>query len=109
MEGFIAYKYLQPVSALYIVPFVVCGWYFWQSPRMGPIYLLHPILYAIHAILILAGVPIFFTGNWGILSISFPFIVYGFSAYVIGHVYSRYALKKLKEAAHLGEDATDGV
>ena len=73
MEGFIAYKYLQPVSALYIVPYVVCGWYFWQSPRMGPIYLLHPILYAIHAILIVAGVPFFFTGNWGIFSISFTF------------------------------------
>ena len=108
MEGFIAYKYLQPVSALYIVPYVVCGWYFWQSPRMGPIYLLHPILYAIHAILIVAGVPIFFTGNWGILSIILPFIGYGFLAYVIGHVYSRYALKKLKGLAHLEGEGGNG-
>jgi hypothetical protein len=107
MEGFLAYKYLQPVSALYIVPFVVCGWYFWQSPRMGPIYLLHPIFYAIHAILILAGVPIFFTGIWSIFSISLPFIGYGFLAYVIGHVYSRYALKKLKTAAHLQENTNE--
>ncbi len=52
IKGYIAYKYLQPVSALYIVPFVVCGWYFLKSPRMGPIYLLYPILYAVHAILI---------------------------------------------------------
>ena len=109
MEGFIAYKYLQPVSALYIVPYVVCGWYFWQSPRMGPIYLLHPILYAIHAILIVAGVPLFFTGNWGILSISLPFIGYGFLAYVIGHLYSRYALKKLKGITHLEGDAANEV
>ena len=109
MEGFIAYKYLQPVSALYIVPYVVCGWYFWQSPRMGPIYLLHPILYAIHAILIVAGVPLFFTGNWGILSISLPFIGYGFLAYIIGHLYSRYALKKLKDITHLEGDAANGV
>ena len=101
MEGYIAYKYLQPVSALYIVPYMVCGWYFWESPRMGPIYLLHPILYAIHAILIVAGVPLFFMGNWSICSISLPFIGYGFLAYIIGHIYSRYALKKLKTIAHL--------
>ncbi|MDH4241541.1 MAG: hypothetical protein OEW48_18430 [Phycisphaerae bacterium] len=108
MEGFIAYKYLQPVSALYIVPYVVCGLYFWQSPRMGPIYLLHPILYAIHAILIVAGVPLFFTGNWCILSIILPFIGYSFFAYVIAHVYSRYALKKLKGLTHLEGDTANG-
>ncbi len=74
MEGYIAFKYLQPVSALYIVPYIVCGWYFWQSPKMGPIYLLHPILYAIHAILIVPGVPLFFTGNFCIFSICLPLL-----------------------------------
>jgi hypothetical protein len=75
IKGYIAYKYLQPVSVLYIVPYVVCGWYFWQSPRMGPIYLLYPILYTIHAILIVAGVPIFFaTENFCIFSICLPAI-----------------------------------
>ncbi len=109
MEGFIAYKYLQPVSALYIVPYVVCGWYFCQSPRMGPIYLLYPILYAIHAILIVAGVPLFFTGNWSILSICLPSIGYSFLAYAIGHFYSRHALKKLKSITHLEGDTANEV
>jgi len=109
IKGYIAYKYLQPVSVLYIVPYVVCGWYFWQSPRMGPIYLLYPILYSIHAILIVAGVPIFFTTeNFCIFSICLPAIGYGFLPFIIGHIYSRYALKKLKAAAHLEGEAADG-
>ena len=104
IKGYIAYKYLQPVSALYIVPFVVCGWYFWKSPRMGPIYLLYPILYAVHAILIVAGVPIFFTTeNFCIFSICLPMLGYGFLPLIIGHLYSRYALKKLKALTHLEE------
>ena len=110
IKGYIAYKYLQPVSALYIVPFVVCGWYFWKSPRMGPIYLLYPILYAVHAILIVAGVPIFFTTeNFCIFSICLPMLGYGFLPFIIGHIYSRYALKKLKGITHLEGDTTNEV
>jgi len=109
IKGYIAYKYLQPVSALYIVPFVVCGWYFWKSPRMGPIYLLYPILYAGHAILIVAGVPIFFTTeNFCIFSICLPMLGYGFLPFIIGHIYSRYALKKLKGITHLEGDTANG-
>jgi hypothetical protein len=109
IKGYIAYKYLQPVSVLYLVPFVVCGWYFWQSPRMGPIYLLYPILYTIHAILIVAGVPIFFTSEtFCIFSICLPSIGYGFLPFIIGHIYSRYALKKLKGLTHLEGEAANG-
>ncbi len=109
IKGYIAYKYLQPVSALYIVPFIVCGWYFWKSPRMGPIYLLYPILYAVHAILIVAGVPIFFTTeNFCIFSICLPMLGYGFLPFIIGHIYSRYALKKLKGLTHLEGDTANG-
>ncbi|KPL25340.1 MAG: hypothetical protein AMJ75_01260 [Phycisphaerae bacterium SM1_79] len=108
-EGFIAYKYLQPVSVLYIVPYVVCGWYFWRSPRMGPIYLLYPILYTIHAILIVAGVPLFFTTEaFCIFSICLPAIGYGLLPFIIGHIYSRYALKKLKGLTHLTGEAANG-
>lgn len=109
IEGYIPYKYLQPLSVLYIVPYVVCGWYFWRSPRMGPIYLLYPILYTIHAILIVAGVPMFFTTEtFCIFSIFLPAIGYGFLPFIIGHIYSRYALKKLKGLAHLEEEAANG-
>ena len=109
IKGYIAYKYLQPVSALYIVPFVVCVWYFLQSPRMGPIYLLYPILYTIHAILIVAGLPLFFTTEGlCIFSVSLPLIGYGFLPFVIGHIYSRYALKKLKGITRLEGEAANG-
>lgn len=105
MENFIQIKYVQPVSALYCVPYMVFSWYFWRKPKMGPIYLLNPILYAIHAILIVAGAPIFFTGQFGAAAnMSLPLIGYGFLAFIIGHLYSRYALKKLKTAAHLQEN-----
>ena len=109
MNGFIPYKYLQPVSALYMVPFAVCGWYFLQSPRMGPIYLLYPILYAVHAILIVAGVPIFFTTeNFCVFSICLPILGYGFLTFIISHIYSRYALKRLKDITHLEGEGADG-
>ncbi|MHC4656699.1 MAG: hypothetical protein ACYS91_17035 [Planctomycetota bacterium] len=106
-RGYIAFKYLQPVSAIYVVPFLVYV-YFLQRPRMGPLVLICPILYTIHAILILAGVPIFFTGNLGILNVLVPLIGCAFLAYVICHVYSRYALKKLKRLTHLEGEGANG-
>lgn len=110
MENFIQAKYVQPVSALYCVPYMVFSWYFWQRPKMGPIVLLSPILYAIHAILIVAGMPIFFAGQFGAaVNMSLPLIGYGFLAFVIAHFYSRYALKKLKAIAHLEGGTANGV
>jgi len=108
MDGHISVKYLLPVSALFNVPFLVFQ-YFLQRPRLGPLVLICPILYTIHAILIVAGVPIFFTGNWGILNMFLPVLGYIFLAYMIGHVYSRYALKKLKGLTHLEGDVANGV
>lgn len=108
MVNFIPVKYVQPISALYCVPYTVLGWYFWRSPRVGPIFLLSPTLYSIHAILILIGVPIFFTSNLGaVLNMSLPLLGYGYLSLVIGHLYSRYALKKLKTAAHLQENTNE--
>ena len=109
MGGHIPVKYLQPLMVLFIVPFLVFQ-YFMQRPRLGPVLLIFPILYAIHAILILAGVPIFFTGTFGVpLNMGLPILVYTFFAYMIGHVYSRYALKKLKGLTHLEGEPTNGV
>jgi drug/metabolite transporter (DMT)-like permease len=108
-ENYIPAKYVQPISALYCVPYMVVGWYFWRSPRMGPIYLLSPTLYAVHAILIVAGVPIFFTGPLGAgYSMFLPLIVYGLVPFIVGHIYSRYALKKLKGITHLEGEAANG-
>jgi hypothetical protein len=93
---------MQPVSALYCVPFMVFL-YFWQRPKVGFLMLLWPALYAIHAILIVAGVPIVFAEESKFFSLNMliPTFGYGFLTSVIGHIYSRYALKKLKTAAHL--------
>jgi hypothetical protein len=107
-EGYIAFKYLQPISVFYIVPWLVSE-YFERRPRIGPLFLISPALYTIHAILIVAGVPLFFTTeNFCIFNILLPLIGYTFLAYVIGHIYSRYALKKLKGLTHLEGEAADG-
>lgn len=103
-KGYFAHKYMQPISALYCVPFTIFL-YFWQRPKVGPLMLLWPILYSIHALLIVAGVPIVFSEESGLFSLNMflPTFGYGFLTFVIGHVYSRYALKKLKTTAHLEE------
>lgn len=101
MEGYFAFKYLQPFMAIYFVPFLVFQ-YLLQQPRLGPLLLLCPVLYAIHAILIIAGVPIYFTGTFAVpLNMFLPLFGYTFVAYIIAHIYSRHALKKLKDLTHL--------
>jgi hypothetical protein len=107
MHGYIPDKYFIPLTALFVVPFNVYL-YFIQRPRLGHVLLLCPILYAIHAILIIAGVPIYFTGTFAVpLNLLVP-LIYTFLTYIIGHFYSRYALKRLKDIAHLEGDTANG-
>ncbi len=106
--GCIAFKYQQPLMALFFVPVFVFEYYFLLQPKVGPITLLWPTLYAIHAILILAGVPIFFTGYMRFWNMFIPLVGYFLLAYGIGHLYSRYALKKLKGLTHLEGEAANG-
>lgn len=107
MFGYIPVKYLLPFMALFVVPFGVYQ-YFILWPRLGPVLLIYPILYTIHAILIIAGVPIFFTGIFAVpLNMLLP-LIYTLLTYMIGHLYSRYALKKLKGLAHLEGDTANG-
>jgi hypothetical protein len=101
--GYLSIKHMQPVSALYVVPFLVFL-YLWQRPIISPLALLWPTLYAIHAILVVAGVPIQFGGSFVFLNMLIPIVGYGILSGLIGHVYSRYALKKLKTTAHLEEN-----
>ena len=88
---------MQPVSALYSVPFLV-----FLSIRMRPVAgwipFLWPVLYALHAILAVAGVPILFE-KWSSLNMLIPTAGYGLLCGLIGHFYGRYALKRLKEVA----------
>jgi len=101
--GYFTIEYMQPISAIYVVPFLVFL-YFLQRPVISPIALLWPILYGIHAVLIVAGVPILFDKPWTYLNMLIPIAGYGILCGLIGHVYSRYALKKLKTAVHLQEN-----
>lgn len=107
MLGYIPVKYLLPIMALFVVPFGVYQ-YFFLRPRLGPVLLIFPILYAVHAILIIAGVPIYFTGTFAVpLNLFLP-LVYTLLTFTIGHIYSRYALKKLKGLTHIEGGAANG-
>jgi len=108
MMGYIAFKYAQPLSALCFVPAFVFEYFLLLRPKAGPLVLIWPILYTIHAILILAGVPIFFTGYMRFWNMFIPLVGYFLLAYMIGHLYSRYALRKLKGITHLEGEAANG-
>lgn len=91
-------QYMQPISAIYFVPFLAALWLL-QRPALGPIMLLWPALYALHAILIIAGVPILFVGRWDSLNMLIPTCGYGLLVSLIAHVYSRVALYRLRRTA----------
>jgi hypothetical protein len=88
-------EYMQPISAIYMVPFLV-GLWFLMRPMVGRLGLLWPLLYAIHAVLIVAGAPIVFTGPWNIFNMLIPVAGYGMLAAIVQHIYSRIALRRLK-------------
>ncbi len=94
--GHVPSKYAQPISALYVVPFLV-GLNILMRPAVSYVPLLWPILYGLHAILIVAGVPIALTGPWESLNIALPIVGYGLVAALLGHAYNRHALHKLRQ------------
>ena len=103
--GFFSMEYIQPVSAVYIVPSLV-----FMMIRMrrvtGFMPLLWPALYALHAILVVAGVPIQFRfgGKLMGLNMLIPMAGYGILSGLVGHIYNRFALHKLKRIAGLKQD-----
>lgn len=101
LQGVIPEQYMQPVSAIYVVPILVAI-VLLSHPVVGPIAILWPVLYALHAVLIVAGVPILFIGRWTSLNYLIPTAGYALLAGLIGHVYSRLALWKLRQAARGG-------
>jgi hypothetical protein len=88
-------KYMQPLSALYVVPFLV-GLNYLMRPATGYIPLLWPLLYAVHAVLIIAGAPIAFEGRWEALNMFLPIVGYGLLTALVGYLYSRWALRKAR-------------
>jgi len=98
LAGFIPIEYMQPVSASHCVPFLV-ALVLLQRPAVSYVFLLWPFLYGLHAVLILAGVPIRCTGAWQALDVALPMVGYGFLSAVVAHLYGRYALSRLKKLA----------
>lgn len=88
-------KFMQPISALYVVPFLVTL-HFFMRPMAGPITLLWPLLYALHAVLILVGAPIVFAGRWESLNMLIPTVGYGMVTSLVGHLYGRWALHQAR-------------
>ena len=96
-ESGIPIRYLQPVTAAYLVPLVVYLWYR-RTVFSTPEKLLWAGLYAAHAVLVLAGVPLL--ANLGpMLSVILPMAGYRLVAMLLAHAYSRYALRRLKRLA----------
>jgi hypothetical protein len=96
--GLLPQYYMQPISALYVVPFLM---YLWAKCRPGasPFMLLWPGLYALHAVLIVAGAPVHFSGRYEVLNMFLPVVGYGVIAGLAGHIYSRIALRRLRALA----------
>lgn len=93
-------KYLQPYSAPCMVLFLAI---MIIRQRLGFWAWLWPILYGIHALFLIAGVPIRFAGSWGgFFDILLPVFGYGFLSMIVGHMYSRYAFRKLRQLARAG-------
>jgi hypothetical protein len=101
--GYVPPQYLQPLTALWAVPFLAGLWWL-QRAQMSAVVLLWPALYAVHAVLILAGVPLVFSGSLQGLNVLAPILGYGVLTALIAHLYSRYALRRLRRLAQ-GADA----
>jgi hypothetical protein len=67
-----------------------------MRPATGNIQLLWPLLYALHAIAIVAGAPFVFHGPWEFLNMLLPILGYGLVTSFIGHLYSRWALHSVR-------------
>jgi hypothetical protein len=96
-------RYWQPVSVIYVVPALVYlvgreGWATWP-------YLLWPALYLQHAILILAGVRLYLDVWY--MDIFLPLGIYGIAGTVVAHIYSRFALRRLRAIARSPEAAEE--
>ena len=90
--------YIQPFSALYMAPFLAV---MIMTQRLGFWAWVWPVLYALHAVAILTGMP-HFQGKWFPFDIFVPIFGYGLIAIIVGHCYSRYALRRLKALAREG-------
>ena len=97
--GFLPVRYMQPISAIYVVPFMLyLAAKQWNTG--SPFMLLWPTLYAVHAVLIVAGAPI---SRGPEVDMLVPTVGYGFVAAFAAYLYSRFALRRLRAIARSPE------
>ncbi|MGD8240287.1 MAG: hypothetical protein PVH68_17160, partial [Armatimonadota bacterium] len=105
--GVLPIRYMQPVSALYIVPFLLC-----VGMRMrgvgSPLMLLWPALYALYAALFMAWPAMRFGEKLEALNMLVPVVGCGLVAALAGHVYSRIALRRLRALSASPETTAEG-
>jgi hypothetical protein len=99
-------RYLQPVVAAYMVP-VLFALHTRRGMMGGPLMLLWPVLYALHALLLLAGVPLPAPQD-AMMNALVPLSAYGAVAILASHAYSRYALRRLRRLAKVPGDSVTG-
>lgn len=99
---------LQPITALYTVPFMVWLWWM-QRGHQSPLMLLWPVLYALHAVALLAGVPLLRAID-PMMQVLLPMVVYSALAVLASHLHGRYALRRLRALARAGaeDDGAEG-
>ena len=98
-------RYWVPVSSVLVV-------FLLAQPVLRPerggtptswLFLLFPLLYALHGVLILAGVPLYLTGPYEVMTGLVSLAVCGLIAAATSHLYSRYALRRLRAIARSPE------
>ncbi len=101
--GYLHLQYMQPFSAAYMVPFlaIMIGY-----QRLGFWAWFWPILYGLHAVLLLKGYPLSFPGQWKLMDMVVSVFGCGLVAILTGHIYSRFALWKLKRLVQSGLPAS---
>ena len=72
------------------------------SQRLGFWAWLWPAFYGVHAVLLVAGAPLPFVERWEFVHVIVAVFGWGALSMVVGHLYSRYALSKLKQLARSG-------
>lgn len=102
--GAIPIRLLQPVSAAFICPILIFTNWRWVR-RDSFIGYLWAGLYGSWAIAILLRVPLLtFPGRFAGSELLIAISITGLATGLAGHIYNRYALKRLKELTHLEED-----
>lgn len=95
--GYIREDMMQPASAIYVVPFAV----FIAWATRSYVMLIFPALYSVHAVLVLTGVLSQFGGRHMGLNLVVPLIGYMVLGALVGHLYNRFTLRRLRSLSEV--------